>query len=72
MNTHAPGISGVRAVALLVVTTIVTAAILLAVLVDTLTSVSLASSNASNPLHCDRALHAVHPEPLTLELVAHC
>jgi len=58
--------SGVRGIALLVVSITITAAILVAMLVDALATTSLA---ASNPLHCPKT---VHPEMQTLEFIEDC
>jgi hypothetical protein len=58
--------SGIRAIALLVVSITITAAILTAVLIDTLATTSL---SASTPLHCPKT---VHPELQTLEFIEDC
>ena len=58
--------STIRATALLVVSITITAAILMAVFIDTLAPTSLA---ASAPLHCTKA---VYPELLALTFVEDC
>jgi hypothetical protein len=58
--------SSLRAAALLVVSITITAAILAAMLIDTLAPTSL---SASAPLHCTKA---VYPELLALEFIEDC
>jgi hypothetical protein len=58
--------SGIRAIALLVVSITITAAILAAMLIDTLAVTSL---SVSTPLHCSEA---VHPQVQALEFVENC
>jgi len=58
--------SGIRTIALLVISITITATILAAVLIDTL---AITSVSASHPLHCSET---VHPELQTLEFVEDC
>jgi hypothetical protein len=57
--------SGVRAIALLVVSITMSAAIVAAILIDTLTAPAL---SASAPLDCATTVHPVH----TLEFIEGC
>ena len=66
MGTRERVTTSLRAVALLVVSITITAAILVAMLIDTLAITSL---SASNPLHC---ADEVHPELQTLEFIEDC
>ena len=58
--------SGIRAIALLIVSITVTATVLVALFIDTLAAASL---SASPPLHCAKS---IHPVVQTLEFIEDC
>jgi hypothetical protein len=58
--------SGIRTIALLVVSITITATILAAMVIDTLATTSV---SASHPLRCSKT---IHPEVLTLKLIEDC